>query len=378
MHEQRRSSQRHPDDALRAGPSRALLILGGIAVVVLVAGVLIGVVASGAPRNASAVNQADVQITFVQPASAPAAAPATAPAAPTAAPVIPTRAPIAPVRPMDGNALIAEAQIAPDSPACPVPVGQIVTETVDSAITALPITVHVYLPPCYNAQEHAYPTLYLIHGTAYEQGGWIANGLPRVADVQMSLGMLPPFIIVMPGADMRAGDASKYSWSNWGDSSYEAFVTRELIPFIEGKYSTWESRAGRAIGGISRGGYWSIEIGFANPDLFSAVGGHSPSVGQMLVGMPPNFSMLDTAKSIDSLHALRIWLDAGDDDWARIDAQNLAQDLEAQNVSHKIDIGQGSHLDEYWASRLPDYLGFYASAWPRQAKARHAVGLARP
>jgi len=194
----------------------------------------------------------------------------------------------------------------------------------------------------------------------------------------MSLGTLPPFIIVMPGADMRAGDASVYSWTNWGERSYESFFLKELVPFIEDKYSTWESKEGRAIGGISRGGYWSIEIGFANPEMFSSVGGHSPSVGQMLVNMPANFKMIDTAKSVGLLHTQRIWLDAGDADWARFDAKRLAEDLEAEGVRYSLDIGQGGHEDSYWASRIPDYLKFYSSTWPRTARAKQAMGAARP
>ena len=257
---------------------------------------------------------------------------------------------------------------------CPKPVGQIVTHTLSSKITAAPITVNVYLPPCYNASEHSYPTLYLIHGTAFEQGGWIFDGLPRVADIGMSLGTLPPFIIVMPGADMRAGDASKYAWTNSGDTSYEGFVVNELVPFIDGKYSTWANREGRAIGGISRGGYWSIEIGFSNPDTFSTVGGHSPSVFSQLVGMPDNFSMLSTAKSINALHSLRIWLDAGDTDWARGDMNKLTGDLDKAGVSYQSSVGTGTHEDAYWTSRVPDYLAYYAKSWPIEAHVRQTSG----
>jgi enterochelin esterase-like enzyme len=199
-----------------------------------------------------------------------------------------------------------------------------------------------------------------------------------VADIQMSLGTLPPFIIVMPGADMRAGDASVYAWSNSGQDSYEGFFVDELVPFIENKYSTWETREGRAIGGISRGGYWSIEIGFANPGKFAKVGGHSPSVGQMLVNMPANFSMLDTAKSVGLLHTQRIWLDAGDADWARFDAKKLAEDLDNKGIDYSLDIGRGSHEDSYWSARIPEYLQFYASSWPRTARAKQAMGAARP
>lgn len=259
---------------------------------------------------------------------------------------------------------------------CPEPVGQVVTETIDGNVTVLPITVHVYLPPCYDPEHYTYPTLYLIHGTAFEQGGWLYDGVPRVADVQMSLGVLPPFIIVMPGADMRAGDASKYSWTNRGKGSYEDFVVNELVPYIDAKYSTWASREGRAIGGISRGGYWAIEIAFAHPDQFSAVGGHSPSVFSKLVGVPADFSMLDLARSVDELRTLRIWLDAGSDDWARFDMNKLAGDLDEAGVPYQLDIGEGGHEDSYWTSRVPDYLAFYSSAWPRVARAKQPIGAA--
>ena len=247
------------------------------------------------------------------------------------------------------------------------------TEVLASKVTVVPIVVHVYLPPCYDPEHHLYPTLYLIHGTAYEQGGWLQNGVPQVADIQMSLGVLPPFIIVMPGADMRAGEASKYSWTNTGRGSYDDFLVNELVPFIDANYSTWASREGRAIGGISRGGYWAIEIGFAHPDLFSVVGGHSPSVFSKLVGIPPNFSMLNYAPSTDALRTLRIWLDAGDQDWARWDMKKLTDDLDAAGVPYTVDIGSGGHEDGYWTSRVPEYLAFYAADWPRAARAKQAL-----
>jgi enterochelin esterase-like enzyme len=302
----------------------------------------------------------------------PVPPPAPQPLAAVKPTVVPT------VAPREPFAQSAEVKLPAAGTDCPVPTGTLVTETIDSEVTALPITVHIYLPPCYDAQQYEYPTLYLIHGTEFEQGGFIINGLPRVAELQMGVGTLPPFIIVMPGADMRAGDASKYSWTNWGDGSYGDFITRELVPFVDSKYSTWKSKDGRAIGGISRGGYWSVQIGFSHPELFSAVGGHSPSTGTMLVNMPAGFTMIQTAKSIDDLRTLRIWLDAGSDDWARIDAKNLADELDENGVSFSLSIGQGSHEDGYWISRFTDYLGFYAHDWPRTARARQAIGMSQP
>jgi len=381
--------------------------------IVLIAGVVFVAIYASTLREASAGDPGIIQVIYVQPTPtqflagnpSPAVAPALEAAAgaatsisqprrewmesaarltvptrtpPTATPLtVPTRTPPtatpSPTATPDArSAPRAEAALQLDASSCPQPAGQLITETLASNVTVVPITVHIYLPPCYDPERYTYPTLYLIHGTAFEQGGWLYDGVPRVADVQMSLGVLPPFIIVMPGADMRAGEASKYSWTNRGPGSYEDFVVNELIPYIDQTYSTWASREGRAIGGISRGGYWAIEIAFAHPDLFSAVGGHSPSVFTQLVGVPPNFSMLSMARSIDELHDLRIWLDAGDADWAKVDMQKLMGDLDDAGVSYYAEVGEGGHEDSYWTSRVPDYLAFYSASWPRAPRVKQA------
>ena len=190
--------------------------------------------------------------------------------------------------------------------------------------------------------------------------------MPRVADMQMSLGMLPPFIIVMPASGQRANDV--YARSLAGAGSWEDFFINELVPYIDKTFNTWKSREGRAIGGISRGGYWSIEIAFAHPDKFSVLGGHSPSITDKLVGVPANFSMLSWAKSVDDLRSMRIWLDAGQTDWARYDIKKLAGDLDGVKIGYQISQGQGAHEDTYWTGRVAEYLAFYAATWPRIAK----------
>jgi enterochelin esterase-like enzyme len=251
----------------------------------------------------------------------------------------------------------------PSGAFCELPVGQLLTDTVPSKIADVEMNAHVFLPPCYSPARK-YPVLYLIHGTAFELGGWVNDGVPRVADIRMSLGTLAPFIIVMPGADMRAGSASTYSWSNGGANSYGAYIVNELLPFIEGKYSTQNTREGRAIGGISRGGYWAIQIAVSNPDLFGTLGAHSPSITSKLVGVPANFSMLSFARSDEDVKRLRVWMDAGDADWARFDIDKFAKDLKAKGIDgFAYSVGQGEHADEYWSSRVSEYLTFYAANW---------------
>jgi enterochelin esterase-like enzyme len=255
------------------------------------------------------------------------------------------------------------AIVSVSSAACEQPSGQLITETVPSKISAVEMYAHVFLPPCYTAARK-YPVLYLIHGTAFEFGGWVNNGVPRVSDIRMSLGLLPHFIIVMPSADMRAGRAGKYSWTNGGKGSYGDFFVNELVPHIDGKYSTRAERGGRAIGGISRGGYWAIQIAMSNPDKFATLGAHSPSITSKLVGVPANFSMLSFAKPREVVKQFRVWMDAGDRDWARFDIDKFSKDLKAAGAAEfAYSVGQGQHEDAYWASRIGEYLAFYSADW---------------
>ena len=65
---------------------------------------------------------------------------------------------------------------------------------------------------------------------------------------------------------------------------YAAFVLRDLMPHIKQTTRVARDRQGRAIGGISLGGSLALTLALDHPDLFSAVGGHSPAVDSTLAG----------------------------------------------------------------------------------------------
>ena len=288
-----------------------------------------------------------------------------------------------PSKPATSTARSSQVKSAKATPAatpvlCNETAGTIITETIQSKVLNTNLPVQIYLPPCYDKSRYMYPTLYLIQGSAYYIGEWIEDGVTRIADLQINLGILPPFIIVMPASDLDRGNASKYTYSVGGDASWEGFMLNELLPLIESQYGAWPHREGRAIGGISRGAYWSLQLAFANPDKFGIVGAHSPSItSAKLIGVPANFSMLSILKPPNTLENTRIWLDAGNLDWAQAGAMQLSRELDQRGFAHQFSIGQGSHLDEYWASRMSDYLIWYASGWPRGILVKPATSPTR-
>ena len=56
---------------------------------------------------------------------------------------------------------------------------------------------------------------------------------------------------------------------------YSDFFLQEFMPHIERNYRIVPGRSGRAISGISMGGYGALRFAFAHPELFSAVSAQS-------------------------------------------------------------------------------------------------------
>jgi len=95
-------------------------------------------------------------------------------------------------------------------------------------------------------------------------------------------------------------------------------------------------------------------------DVFSAVGAHSPALTLNLA--PPvydPFYLLDRP----DVATLRIYLDAGDVDWARTGTERLHETLAQRGFDHVFETNPGGHADELWSTNIPDYLAFYTASW---------------
>ncbi|MCA9902419.1 MAG: hypothetical protein KC547_01070, partial [Anaerolineae bacterium] len=124
----------------------------------------------------------------------------------------------------------------------------------------------------------------------------------------------------------------------------------------------------RAIGGISRGGFWAFSIALRHPDLFGIVGGHSaffdpdnaPSANN------PLDLALDTAFLTEA--NLRMYLDNAAADYVGPNLELFSSRLSARGIPHTYIINPvGDHNDDYWRAHLSEYLTFYGRDWPRDA-----------
>jgi putative tributyrin esterase len=126
---------------------------------------------------------------------------------------------------------------------------------------------NIVLPRRYDESTDRYPVLYLLHGMSGNYRGWAGLGVPRYARPY-------DLIVVIP-------DAGNSWYVNWAKSEegqknqWEDFIIKDLIGHVDETYRTIARREGRAINGLSMGGYGGLMLGLRHPDMFCSIGSHS-------------------------------------------------------------------------------------------------------
>ncbi len=251
----------------------------------------------------------------------------------------------------------------------------------------------VYLPAGYDAGAAArppqrYPVLYFLHGlgdneqTLFNTGGW------TLLDDLRKQHKMGDFLIVAP-----EGRRSFYINSADGSVRYSDFFLQEFIPQIESKYRIRPGRAGRAISGVSMGGYGALRFAFARPDLFSAVSAQSAALiteapqqldaasrsGTSLTGVlgpvfgrpiqprhwEENSPFVLARKNAEALRKLAIYFNCGQDDNYGFEkgAARLDHQLQQEGVKHDYRAYPGDHSLPYFLSHFEEAMEFHSRAF---------------
>jgi S-formylglutathione hydrolase FrmB len=251
----------------------------------------------------------------------------------------------------------------------------------------------VYLPADYDAgaamhPAKRYPILYFLHGlgdneqTLFNGGGW------TLLDDLRNQHKMGDFLIVSP-----EGRRSFYINSADGAVRYNDFFLQEFIPQIERKYRIRAGRAGRAISGISMGGYGALRFAFAHPELFSAASAQSaalitespqtldsasrtgaPLAGVLapIFGKPinvphwnENSPFVLAKKNAAALRNLAIYFNCGQDDNYGFEkgAAALHEELQREGVKHEYHPYPGDHSLTYFLSHFAEVMEFHSKAF---------------
>lgn len=229
-----------------------------------------------------------------------------------------------------------------------------------SEIAGENLRYRIYLPPCYAESQRRYPVLYLLHGAGYTEGHWEDLGIVEALEDGIRRDTVGPMILVMPYMG-NIGNLNTFP----PETSYETVLLEELVPSVDRDFCTFQDRAYRGIGGISRGGFWSMSVALRHPDVFGQAGGHSAAFDSD--NAPPANNPLDLARNVAFENGVgpRIYLDNGADDFAGLTMQTFSSRLTDREIPHTYIIHPvGGHDDEYWSSHVEDYLSFYTQNWP--------------
>ncbi len=146
----------------------------------------------------------------------------------------------------------------------------------------------VYTPAGYESGNKKYPVLYLLHGMGGDEEAWITLGrAAQILDNLIAQGKAFPMIVVMTNGNVSQEAAPGESALGFYKPTTQLPKTMEgtmetsfpdVIKFIESNYRTINTKSGRAIAGLSMGGFHSLHISKQYPDMFDYVGLFSAAI----------------------------------------------------------------------------------------------------
>jgi S-formylglutathione hydrolase FrmB len=166
---------------------------------------------------------------------------------------------------------------------------------------------------------------------------------------------------------------------------YESYIIEELIPEVDKKYRTNKSRSGRAIAGLSMGGYGSLKFGLKYPDKFAFAGSMSGALGAAslsgrevsIIGGVIKSSIerafgaeadTETRKANDIFKIIRempdeqkdklpfLYLDCGTEDFLYANNREFSELLRQKRVRHEFRQLPGNHDWGYWNKQIQEIL----------------------
>jgi S-formylglutathione hydrolase FrmB len=274
----------------------------------------------------------------------------------------------------------------------------------------------VYLPAGYDDKASTrYPVFYYLHGLGGNENNWVEGGKLDEAADQLGL----QAIVVMPDGDdsFYVDGLAKVDYDacmkdgtglfipqkqNKRETcvrarKYETYITKDLVGHVDATYKTIAKREGRAIAGLSMGGFGALMLSMRHQDLFSAAASHSgvdsliymgpfpykPSKVELMTDVKQwggpfveinrwmrglfgddvaKWKQYDPTTLVEKLEPgkLALYLDCGTEDGFALHAgaAYLHDLLLARKIEHAFFLGPGAHDFSFWRPRLPESLKF--------------------
>lgn len=226
----------------------------------------------------------------------------------------------------------------------------------------------VYLPAGYeDSGTRRYPVLYLLHGMGGDEDAWPTLGRAvQILDNLIASGKAEPMIVVMPNGNAALPSAPGEGPSGLvqptsdlpktKDGSYEASFP-EIISYVDSHYRTVRKPSGRAIAGLSMGGFHSFHISKEYPGTFGYVGLFSAAVRSLEDSSNPIYSDPDAKLAAQFRAGVSLYYIAiGEDDFLYEENRVLRSYLDSHGYPYEYHESSGGHIWRNWRVYLADFV----------------------
>ncbi len=238
-----------------------------------------------------------------------------------------------------------------------------ITFHIESPALNRPLRAHALCP----AGRGPFRVLYLLHGLGADADIW------RFYDLETQVAP-HRLLVVMPdgGASYYVNDPRPSGLGRWEDA-----IVRDLRGAVDRMFRTFAERGGRAIAGISMGGYGAAMLALRHPDLFAAAAVLSGSLyfghtahprgqafqNELAAELPAGeYDVFALAERIAQRGGPRpaMWMACGTED-GHLATHRAFRDL-LQRLGWRVESteGPGAHDRSFWQPRMPDLIRFVA------------------
>lgn len=206
---------------------------------------------------------------------------------------------------------------------------------------------------------------YLLHGLSDDHTIWM-----RRTSIERYVAGLP-LVVVMPD-----GGRGWYANAQAGDA-YEDDLVNDVVGLVDRTFPVRAERSGRAIGGLSMGGYGAVKVGLKHPDIFGSINSHSGALGMLhnlneAKKLSPEFerifgsSLKDGSEDpfgivtkMDHGKIPSMLIDCGTEDFLLAQNRGFHEHLEKLHIAHEYKEFSGGHNWEYWDLHVREAIAFH-------------------
>jgi len=246
-----------------------------------------------------------------------------------------------------------------------VPHGTVARRWYDSPSLGMKRRITIYTPAGYESSKQKYPVLYLLHGMGGDEEAWINLGrTSQILDNLIAQGKAKPMIVVMPNGNVVQEAAPGESTlgfqkptmqlPNTMDGKYEE-TFKDIISFVESNYNVITEKPGRAIAGLSMGGYHSLHISRFYPNMFDYVGLFSAAIMSDPKVTSKVYDNIDATLQQQLKNGFKLyWIGIGKTDFLYKNNVEFRSKLDAMKFPYVYRESEGGHTWTNWRTYLSE------------------------